>query len=49
MRYYTGAHIPPAADMFLMFMQVVGIWILCEWVIVDRLIRRKPAMGGGSR
>ena len=49
LRHYTGAHIPPAVDIFLAFMLAGGMWILCERVIVDRLIRRKPAGGGGSR
>ena len=42
LRHYAGAHIPPAADMFLAFVNAAGVWVLCERVIVDRLIRRKP-------
>ena len=49
LRHYTGIYIPPTADMFLTFVQVGTVWILCEWIIVDRLMRRKAAGGGGSR
>lgn len=42
LRHYAGAHMPPAADMFLAFVNAAGVWVLCERIIVDRLIRRKP-------
>lgn len=41
-------HVPATIDIFLTFVNVAIIWALCELVVVDRLIRRKPAGSGGS-
>ena len=46
LRHYGGVHVPPAADVFMAFAQACTIWIVCERVIVDRLVRRRPAKGG---
>ena len=48
LRHYLDVHVPATIDIFLTFVNVAIIWALCELVVVDRLIRRKPAGSGGS-
>ena len=48
LRYYSGAHVPAAIDVFLTFVNMAVIWTLCERVIVDRFIRRKAAGATGQ-
>lgn len=43
LRHYVGDHVPPAADLFLVFLYAAVIWIMCERVIVERFIRKRPA------
>ena len=41
LKYYAGAHVPLAVEMFLVFVYAAAIWILCERIVVDRFIRNK--------
>lgn len=43
LRHYVSDYVPPAADLSLVLLYVAVIWIVCERVIVERFIRKRPA------
>lgn len=47
--HYVSDYVPPVVDVSLVLVYAAVIWIVCERVIVEHFIRKRPAGSAKSR